>query len=143
MNNPIALLKATAIVQILTGLVHAMSFLAKPSPQNDEEKQLFTLVENYVFDMGAGFHRTMGDLISVLSAHFSLAFILAGLINWFLATQRAPIEILKGVIGINLLIFGISAILNVLLAFLPPITLTVITFLLVIVTRISLSKQPA
>lgn len=141
MKNHITWVKITAVFQIITGLAHAMSFLMRPAPQNDTEKQLFDLLETYRFDMGAGFHRTMADLMNVISAHFSIAYILAGMINWYLASQRVPVSLLKGVIGINLLMFAISAVLNIALAFLPPITLTVISFILLALTRLSLAKQ--
>jgi hypothetical protein len=141
MKSYITWLKITAAVQILTCLAHAMSFLMRPSPQNDTEKQLFDLLETYSFDMGAGFHRTMEQLINVLSAHFSLAYLLAGLINWYLAITKPNPSVIKGILNINLLIFAISVVVNVMMAFLPPITLTVLSFLLLVITRFSMPKS--
>lgn len=141
MNKYTTWLKITAGCQILTGLAHAMSFLVSPKPANDTEKHLTELLQNYAFDLGAGFHRTMDQLIDVISAHFSLAYILAGLINWYLATKKADPALVTGIVNINLFVFAISVVLNLLFAFLPPITLTCLSFLFLLLTRFSLAKS--
>lgn len=140
MNKYTTWLKITAACQILTGLAHAMSFLVSPEPANDTERHLTELLRNYTFDLGAGFHRTMEQLINVVSAHFSLAYILAGLINWYLASKKADTAMVTGIVNINLFVFTISVVLNLLFAFLPPITLTGLSFLFLLLTRFSLAK---
>ncbi len=140
MKNYWLWLKITAILQLLTGLAHAMSFLVTPEAANDTEKHLLDLLQHYLFDLG-GFHRTMNQIIHVLSAHFSLAYLFAGLLNWYLSRKKAGPNILRGIIHIQLFIFTISTLLNLWFAFLPPMILTGLCWLSLVITRISLPQK--
>jgi len=57
-----------AILQLLTALVHSMSFFAKDVPANETEKQLHELIMTYKKDLGLGFAPTFHDFLMALSA---------------------------------------------------------------------------
>ncbi len=64
-------LKAAAIFQLIFA-IHATTFFIAVAPNNETEKQLFSLMESYRFDLGAGFHRTMNELTTVFGSCLSL-----------------------------------------------------------------------
>ncbi|MCW5911557.1 MAG: hypothetical protein KIT62_10805 [Cyclobacteriaceae bacterium] len=133
-------LKTASVFQFITAVIHATSLFLKPPPANDTEKQLFELMDTYKFDFGAGFHRTMGELTLALSACFCLVCLLGGLINWYLIRKKADTEIMKGIITINLVVFGICFGLMATFAFLPPIVLSGLIFLFLIPARLTISN---
>src|SRR4051812_19646570 len=102
-----AWLKTTAIMQLITALIHATTLFGNLPPNNETEKQLLSLMETYKFDLGAGFHRTMGEMLLALSACLCLVCLLGSLLNWYLLRKKVEPGIIKGVININLLVFGI------------------------------------
>ena len=114
-------LKTAAIFQFINVIIHLTSFFITPPPNNETEKQLFTLMDTYQFDLGAGFHRTMSELFLVFSACLCLVCLLGGLLNWYLLRKKAEPEIMKGVIIINLIVFGILSGLTIAYTFLLPI----------------------
>ena len=115
----------TAVVfLLLTGAIHSISFFVNPTPQNETEKQLLFLLSSYKLDMGGGFHPTMGNLMTALSSCFTFLCVLGGLTIAYLLKKRATPEILRGIVGIHLLVIGACFTVNVVLTFLPPIILT-------------------
>jgi len=62
---------------LLSAAVHSVSFFITPVAQNDTERQLHDLLQNYRADMGAGFHRSTANLFTALSACVPLLFVLA------------------------------------------------------------------
>ncbi|MFZ1676731.1 MAG: hypothetical protein WAT91_05630 [Saprospiraceae bacterium] len=121
-------LKTAATLQILTAMLHSLSFINKPQGTNDTEKEMITLMTTNKMDMGAGFKPTMYDIITSMSIGFALMLILGGVINWYLLRKKAGPEILRGIIVINCIVFGISFIANFFLTFLPPIVCTGLIF---------------
>ena len=59
-----------------------------PPPNNDTEKQLFTLMDACRFNFGAGFEHTMTEMTLVFSACLSLLCLLGGLLNWYLLSKK-------------------------------------------------------
>ncbi len=133
-------LKTAAIFQFIAALIHATSLFISPAPNNETEKQLFTLMDTYKFDLGAGFHRTMGELLLSLSACMCLVCLLGGLLNWYLLRKKIDAEIMKGVITINLVVFGICFVLVTTFAFLIPIVLIGLIVLCLIISRLTMQK---
>ena len=119
----------TAVLQLLTAFIHALTFLREAQPKNESEQQLFNLLDQYKFDFGAGFHHTLGDFFNALSASFSLLYLLGGLLTIYLLQKKIPQGIMKGVTGIQTLVFGISFLIVFLLTFLPPIIMTGMVFI--------------
>lgn len=119
---------AAVVFLLLTALIHGLTLFVQPLPQNETERQLLGLLVSYKQDFGAGFQRTMKEIFTALSACFSLICLLGGLTLGFLAKKKADVRILKGVVGIHLLVFGICFAVMVMFTFLPPIVLTGLIF---------------
>lgn len=134
-------LKTAAVFQLLTAIIHAATLFVSLPPTNETEKQLITLMDTYKFDLGAGFHRTMGEMLLALSACLSLVCLLGGLLNWYLLRKKADQEIMKGVITINLIVFGICLGLVAKFAFLEPIILIGLIVLFLIISRLTIRKN--
>lgn len=117
----------------LAGLIHSIGLFIAPVPANETERQMLDLMMNYKLDMGEGFHKSMWNLFTALSASFTFICLLAGLTVAYLLKKRAPADILKGIVGIHLLVFGVCFVVMLVFTFLPPIVLTglVVLFLLI------------
>lgn len=135
-------LKTAAILQIITGLVHATGFFFQPEPQNDSEKQLLQLMNTYKADMGLGFAPTFSNLFLSMSICFTLLCLFGGWLNFYLLRKRVDIRILKGTTMINLVVFGICFLAMVLLTFLPPIVLTGLVFISLLISFFSFRAIP-
>lgn len=129
MNNYLLWIRVTAVLQIITACVHAMSFLRQSVPVNDAEKTLRELMSTYRPDLGPIFHPTTGDLFNALSACFSLLYLFAGMVNLYLLQKTLSPQLWKGLVSINLLVFGAAFLVMLLLTFLPPIVLTGVVFI--------------
>jgi hypothetical protein len=88
MKNYITWLKAASIFQFITAIMHAVTLFITLPPNNETEKQLAVLMDTYKFDFGAGFHRTMNDMMMPLSACLCLLCLLGGLLNWYLLRKK-------------------------------------------------------
>jgi hypothetical protein len=121
MRNYTLWLKIAIIFQFINAIFHTISLFITPQPNNETEKQLYSLMDTYQFDLGAGFHRTMNELTLVFSACLCLLCLLGGLLNWYLLRKKIEPGIMKGVITINLVVFGILSVLTILFTFLLPI----------------------
>ncbi len=120
----------TAVVfLLLNALIHSLTLFIQPAPQDETQRQLFDLMANYKQDFGAGFKRSTKELVTALSASFSLLCLLGGLTLAFLLRRQADVRIMKGVVGIHVLVFGICFALIAVFTFLPPIVLTGLIFL--------------
>lgn len=134
-------LKTAAIFQFIAAAIHTISLFITLPATNETEKQLSTLLDTYKFDLGAGFHRTMGEMTLVFSACFCLVCLLGGLLNWYLLRKKVEPEIMKGVITINLIVFGIFFGLVTKFAFLEPIILIGLIVLFLILARLTIRKN--
>ncbi|HYK43663.1 MAG TPA: hypothetical protein VEV83_00745 [Parafilimonas sp.] len=133
-------LKTAAVLQFIAAISHAITLFVTLPPNNETEKQLFMMMDTYKFDFGAGFHRTMGQLLFALSACFCLVCLLGSLLNWYLLRKKVGPEIMKGVVTINLLVFGILFGLTATFAFLMPVILAGLIFIFLIFSRVTMSK---
>ena len=134
-------LRATAIVQIATALIHSISFFVTPEPANDTERQLLNLLDGYKLDLGGGFYRSMGDLMTGLSMCFTLLYLLGGLVVFYLVWKKVDAGVMKGLVNIYLVIFGFGFAWMVSFTFLPPIVLTGLVFVLLIASRMIPAKN--
>ena len=131
----------TAVVfMFLTGAVHSISLFVRPVPGNEVERQLLELMSTYKNDLGAGFHPTMGNLFTALSSCFSLLCLLGGLTNAYLLKKKIDAGILRGIVWINLLVFGICFVMMLVFTFLPPIVLTGLIVLFLMLTLITFPR---
>jgi hypothetical protein len=126
------------VFMLLTGAVHLIGLFVSPVPGNEIERQLIELMNTYKNDLGAGFHPTMGNLFTALSSCFSLLCLLGGLTNAYLLKKKVDAGVLKGIVWINLLVFGACFIMMLVFTFLPPIVLTGLIVLFLILTLITI-----
>lgn len=134
-------IKAVILLQTLTFLAHSMSFFFTPVGENDTERQLIELMQSYHSDMGAGFVPTTQDILTAFSACFVLLYLLGALINWQLLRVKADLITWKGIIHINLFVYGISFGVMAFFTFLPPIILTGLVFLCLLIARFTFPKS--
>jgi hypothetical protein len=81
------LFKTGAVVLVLLGLAHSLSFIENQVPANDTERQLFTLMANYKFDLMGSF-RSADDLQRGFSISSMLAAIGLGVFDLLLSGER-------------------------------------------------------
>jgi hypothetical protein len=115
------------VFQFITAAIHSISLFVTPEPGNETERQLFELLTTYRFEMGSGFTPTMANITTALSSCFTLLYAFAGLINAFLLRRRAN-DLTRGVLAINVLVFGASFVIMAAFTFPPPIILTGLVF---------------
>ena len=130
------------VVLLLNALIHSVTLFVEPTPPNETERQLVSLLVNYKSDFGAGFKRSMKEIFIALSACFSMLTLLGGLTLGYLLRKRADVRIMKGVTCIHTLVFGICFAVMVVFAFLPPIILTGLIFVSLLVACVLVSRQP-
>jgi hypothetical protein len=87
-----------AILLLLMGLVHSLSFINAPVPANETERQLLDLMSNYKFNL-LGSMRSMNNLMTGFSISFMLAALGFGALDFVL--RREPSQLLKRVALVN------------------------------------------
>ena len=108
------------VLLLLNALIHSITLFIQPGPQNETERELLNLMATYKMDFGGGFRRSTKELFTALSACFSLLCLLGGLTLAYLERQHVELRILKGVVGVHVLVFAICFALIVALTFLAP-----------------------
>jgi hypothetical protein len=122
-------LTAAVLFQFVTAALHSISFFVTPDPRNETERQLHTLINDYHPDLGAGFHPSFWNLFTALSACYPLLCMLGGLTLGYLLIKQTDVDLIKGVILINVAIFGVCLLIMAVLTFLPPIIMTGLVFI--------------
>jgi hypothetical protein len=115
---------AAILFMFVTAILHSLSFFVSPQPNNDSERQLMTLMTTYREDMGGGFHPSMWELFTALSACYPLLCLLGGFTLGYMLLKSVDVEVMRGVILINLAIFSTCFVVMTALTFLPPIIFT-------------------
>ena len=134
-------LKGAIILQFLTAFLHSLSFVNKPIAHDETEKQLLDLMDTYKMDLGGGFTPTMNDIYLSLSACMPLLLILGGWINLYILKRKAEENILKGIVAINVIVFGVCFIVMAVFTFLPPIICTGLIFIFLLASLLTFPKQ--
>lgn len=130
------------VFMLLTAGIHSVTLFISPAPQNETERQLVQLMNTYRNDFGAGFHPTTGNLVTALSSCFSFLCLLGGLMNAYLLKKKVGAGLMRGVVLINLLVFGICFVVMAIFTFLPPIILTGLIVLFLIISLLALLREP-
>ena len=133
--------KCTCVLQILTALVHSLSFISKPTATNGTEQQMLDLMMSYKNEMGAGFTPTMFEILTSLSAGFALLYLLGGLMNWYLWRSLNDRGVLRGAVLIQSIVYGIMFVVCLFFTFLPPVIMTGLVFLLLLITWLTWPKK--
>jgi len=124
----------------VTAVIHSIGLFIGPVPANETERQLLELM-NYQQDLGAGYHRSMRNLFTALSSCFSFLCLLGGLTTAFLLKRNAGPGILKGIVGIHLLVFAGVFVVMVIFTFLPPIVLSGLVVLFLAIGWMTIPKE--
>jgi hypothetical protein len=127
---------------LLNTVIHSITLFIQPAPQNEIERQLNHLMTTYHNDFGAGFHPTPQNLFTALSSCFSLLCLLGALMNAYLVRKRVSTEIMRGVLAIDLLVFGICFVVVAIFTFLLPIILIGLIVVFLALAFITLPREP-
>jgi hypothetical protein len=115
---------------ILTAAIHSLSLINEHPAANDTERQLLDLMNNYKMDLGAGFQRSMDNLMTFFSLSMSVFTLAIGILN-LLLTRFFDNRALAGkLIGFNALLWTFYLIPLYLLTFLPPLVCYAVAALL-------------
>ncbi len=136
-------LTAAVLFQILTGLFHSLSLFLTPVPRTDVERQLLELLTTYKMDAGAGFAPTYYNLMTALSSCFTFLCLFAALVNGYLLIKHTEPTVMRGIIAINLGIFGFLFVVMAYFTFLPPILCTGLIFVNLLAAFIVVPKIEA
>jgi len=117
------------IAQGLSALFHSLSFISKPKPRNDTEKQLIDLLSNYKMDMGGGIKRSFGNLFIGVSICFTFIYILGAALNFYFLRSGITPAVWDGFLLIQVIIYGIVFLMQLRFTFWPPIIVTGFVFL--------------
>jgi len=129
------------VVLLLNALIHSVTLFIQPAAQDETQRQLFDLMATYKQDFGAGFKRSTNELVTALSASFSLLCLLGGLTLAFLLRKQAEVRIMKGVVGIHVLVFGICFAVIAVFTFLAPIVLIGLVLLSLLLAYFLIPRQ--
>ena len=120
---------AAILFQLITGVLHSYSLFIAASPDNETERQMIELIETYKMNAGAGFTPTFGNLVTALSSCFTFLCLFAGLTNGYLLWKQVEPNVMKGILAINVAIFGVVFLMMVVFTFLTPIIFTGLIFI--------------
>ena len=134
-------LRLAAIIQILTGLIHSMSFFSSPIPANSQEQQLYDLVQNYQLNLGAGYLRSFSELFLSVSATFTILYFFGGMVTLMLLRYKVSHFLIKNYLLLNVILFGIVFLVMTIYAFLPPIILCGAVFVILLIAYLLFLSQ--
>jgi hypothetical protein len=117
------------IAQLLSAFFHSLSFIAKPKPRNETEKQLIELTGNYKADMGGGIKRSFGQLFIGLSTCFTMVYTMGAAINWYFFKTAITPGTWEGLLLIELVAYGLLFLFMIKFTFWPPIIVTGLVFI--------------
>ncbi len=140
MRNYSFWLKAAIISQCMTGIFHVLGIVSSSKPNNETEKTLLDLMQNYKFDLGSGFLHSMDDVMLAFSISFALLLFFSAVLNFYLLKTNIAPNILRGVIVINLLTYILCFTTMALLTFLPPIVCTGLISLFLMIALMQIRK---
>jgi hypothetical protein len=121
------LFTAGAVVLVLLGLLHSLSFFEKPVPANDTERQLFDLATGYKFNL-MGSMRSMDNMLRGFSISFMVGMLGLGVIDLVLARERSGL--LKRVALVNAIWLGTMTAVSLRYFFVFPTSCLVIGLLI-------------
>lgn len=119
---------AAVLFMFVNGLMHLVTLFFALTPDTADETTMVTLMTTLRLDVGSGFRPTFYEIHTAMSASFSLLCFLGGSLTGFLLIKDIDIPIMKGIISINLAVFGVLFLLLAWFTFLPPILMTGLVF---------------
>ncbi|MFN0138974.1 MAG: LIC_13387 family protein [Pyrinomonadaceae bacterium] len=121
-------LSAAVLFQLITAVMHSFSFFMSPKIENETERQLYELVTTYRMATGDGFSPTFMSLFTAMSVCFTLVCLLGGLTLGYMLLKNSEPKLMKGLIAINLAVFGVLFVVMIVFTFLPPVVFTGLIF---------------
>ena len=128
-------------MQYLTAALHSTGLFIEPAPANETEAQLEKLMSTYKMELGAGFHPTMESLFLSMSMSFTLLCIFGGVLNHYLWKRNPEASLLKGIVMIQTIIFGLVFVDMIFFTFLIPIICTGLIFVALLLSLLSIRKN--
>jgi hypothetical protein len=122
-------LKVAIVFLILTGAIHSLSLFGGLKGETETEKQMIELMTTYHLKLGPYFSPTMSSLFTALSSCFTWLYLFGGVVLIYTMKKDVSNNVLKGIIGICVIFFGISFVVNFILTFIYPIVLTGLCFI--------------
>ena len=117
------------IAQGLTAFFHSLSFISKPKPRNDTEKQLLDLLKNYKMNMDGGIKRSYSNLFIGVSICFTFIYLLGALLNFYFLRSGVSPAVWEGFLLIQVITYGIVFLMQTRFTFWPPIIVTGLSFI--------------
>jgi hypothetical protein len=93
--------------------------------------------------MGFGFRRTTAEVLTGLSSCFTLLSLLGALTILFLLREKANYRIMKGILNIQCILFGICFLMMGVFTYLEPIILTGLAFASLLIARVMMEQRGA
>lgn len=137
------LFHAGAILLLLIGVVHSLSLFGSPTPANETEKQLLSLMNDYHFNL-VGSSRSMANLMRGFSISFMVAAFGFALLD--LTLRREPAQVLKRVALVNALWLATMTAVSLRYFFVLPTSFLVAALLLFVLAWFKLptgSEEPS
>ena len=131
-----------AVLQLLAATVHSVGLFVQLPAANETEAQMMKLMSTYKMQMGQGFEPTMDNLFLSMSVCFTLLCLLGGLINLMLLRRNADHAVITGIVGIEVLIFGVAVVVMAINTFLLPIASTGLIFTSLLIACILAGRVP-
>ena len=125
---------------LITGLIHSLNFINKPQPQNEVEKQLFDLLENYRVILPGGFNRSTYELMLFFNLNMTFFLVSWSIIGMILVYSLMPTKKDRQIVGVSAAIWTAYLIPTYLLTFLIPLVLIAMTWLCFVLAWITFKK---
>lgn len=123
--------KAGSWSLVVTALLHSLSLIGKPVPENDTERQMLDLMMNYQL---AGVNRSMFDLYCFFSLSMSMFTLFLAITNLMFARFYMPSLHARKWIAANLIFLTILLVPLNLLTFIIPITCYTVCWLFFLIS---------
>ena len=133
-------LSAAILFQLLTAVIHTIGLFVRPEPTNETERELVGLLKTYELQAGMGFTPTYADLFTAMGASFTFLLLFSALINGYLLVKQTEPNVMKGILAINVAVFGVSFLTMAVFTFITPIFFTGLIFLNLLVAYVMVPK---
>lgn len=121
-------LTAAILFMFLTAAINGIALLFPIGSTDETGRQLVELLTTYKLEAGAGFAPTFYNLFTAYSACFSFLCLFGGLINgWLLLKQTEP-SVMRGILAIDLFIFGAVLLVISMFTVLPLVICSILIF---------------
>lgn len=120
---------AAILFQLITGILFAAALFVTSVPSNDTERQLLLLMTTYRIEADAGFAPTFFNLFTAFSSCFTFLCLFAAATNGYLLIKHTEPNTMRGIISINVGVFGAVFLVMAYFTFLAPIIFTGLIFI--------------